>query len=181
VTASEQSGSAVRPIVEEALDLFVYAPVGLLSSSLEELNPGRIDELAEQGRSRLGRLLANARVVGHFTITMGRRTIASEFERWRPTEEPPAIAAPESPEPPRVVQPPPPLLRHLGPPPELAIPDYEALSASQVVRRLDGLGPEELEAIYRHESTTRRRRTILHRVQQLLGREDAPGPVPPQS
>ena len=59
---------------------------------------------------------------------------------------------------------------------DLAIPDYEALSASQVVRRLDGLGPDELEAVYRHESATRGRRTILHRVQQLLGREEPPGP-----
>jgi hypothetical protein len=59
----------------------------------------------------------------------------------------------------------------------LAIPGYEALSASQVVRRLDGLAPTELEAIYEHEAATRRRRTILHRTQQLLGHEDAPGPA----
>lgn len=58
---------------------------------------------------------------------------------------------------------------------DLAIPDYEALSASQVVRRLDGLGPGELGAVYRHEAATRRRRTILHRAQQLLGTEDPPG------
>jgi hypothetical protein len=53
-------------------------------------------------------------------------------------------------------------------PEHLAIVDYDALSASQVVRRLDGLGAGELEAVYRHESATRRRRTILHRAQQLL-------------
>ncbi|MGP8059378.1 MAG: hypothetical protein ACLP9C_07075 [Acidimicrobiales bacterium] len=62
-----------------------------------------------------------------------------------------------------------------GAPVDLAIPDYEALSASQVVRRLDGLGPGELGAVYRHEAATRRRRTILHRAQQLLGAEDPPG------
>jgi len=55
----------------------------------------------------------------------------------------------------------------------LAIPDYEALSASQVVRRLEGLGPEDLKAVYTHESATRRRRTILNRVQQLLEPEPA--------
>lgn len=180
MTASEPRGPAFRPIVEEALDLFVYAPVGLLTSSLEELSPENIDELAERGRGRLGRLLSNARVIGHLTITMGRRTLASELERWRPVEDDDSVAIPE-PEPATVIQPAPPLLRHLGPPPELAIPDYEALSASQVVRRLDGLAPEELEAIYHHESNTRRRRTILHRVQQLLGRENAPGPLTPPS
>jgi len=63
------------------------------------------------------------------------------------------------------------------PPPDahLAIPDYDTLSASQVVRRLDGLGPRELEAVYRHETTTRGRRTIINRAQQLLGSEDSPG------
>ena len=57
---------------------------------------------------------------------------------------------------------------------DLAIPDYDTLSASQVVRRLDGLGLGELEAVYRHEAATRGRRTILHRAQQLLGVEDVP-------
>jgi len=46
--------------------------------------------------------------------------------------------------------------------------DYDTLSASQVVRRLDGLGPEELAAVLRYESSHRRRRTILNRSTQLL-------------
>ncbi|MGH8982160.1 MAG: hypothetical protein ACRDWE_14275, partial [Acidimicrobiales bacterium] len=57
-----------------------------------------------------------------------------------------------------------------------AIPDYDALSASQVVRRLDSLDARELRAIVRHEAATRGRRTILHRAEQLL--EVAP-PAPP--
>lgn len=57
----------------------------------------------------------------------------------------------------------------------LGIPDYDTLSASQVVRRLDGLGATELQAVVRHEAATRGRRTILHRAQQLLGSEDVPG------
>jgi len=80
---------------------------------------------------------------------------------------------------PEAARPPAPATSGAPPVPEgavdLAIPDYEALSASQVVRRLDGLGPGELEAVYRHEAATRRRRTILHRAQQLLGTEGTPG------
>ncbi|MGH9109710.1 MAG: hypothetical protein ACRDY3_09675 [Acidimicrobiales bacterium] len=57
---------------------------------------------------------------------------------------------------------------------DLAIPGYDTLPASQVVRRLDGLGPTELAAVFRHESAGRGRRTILHRAQQLLGRTDRP-------
>lgn len=49
----------------------------------------------------------------------------------------------------------------------LAIPGYDALSASQVVPRLTGLMPDELAAIGRYEMATRRRRTILGRIAQL--------------
>ena len=58
----------------------------------------------------------------------------------------------------------PPTRRTLG----AALADYDTLSASQVVRRLEGLGPEELRAVQRYESATRHRRTILNRASQLL-------------
>ncbi len=50
---------------------------------------------------------------------------------------------------------------------DLAIPNYDSLAASQVVPRLVGLAPDELEAIRRYESAHRRRRTVLSRVTQL--------------
>ncbi len=50
-----------------------------------------------------------------------------------------------------------------------AIPDYDILAASQVVRRLDGLDHDELRAVLRYERDTRARRTILQRAEQLLG------------
>lgn len=55
-----------------------------------------------------------------------------------------------------------------GSPPSLAIPGYDSLSASQVVQRLEGLSPPELEEVRAHEAAHRQRRTILHRVEQLL-------------
>ena len=51
----------------------------------------------------------------------------------------------------------------------LAIPGYDALSASQVVQRLAGLATDELEAVRAYESATRGRRTILSRIAQLQG------------
>jgi hypothetical protein len=50
---------------------------------------------------------------------------------------------------------------------ELPIPAYDTLAASQVVERLASLTPVELEAVRKHESATRRRRTVLHRISQL--------------
>ncbi|MDP3399897.1 MAG: hypothetical protein Q8R97_02120 [Brevundimonas sp.] len=50
----------------------------------------------------------------------------------------------------------------------LPITDYDSLSASQVVSRLQGLSAGELEAVRSYEAATRGRKTILNRVQQLL-------------
>lgn len=49
----------------------------------------------------------------------------------------------------------------------LPIPEYDELSASQVVERLDGLGSGELTAIADYETATRGRRTILGKIEQL--------------
>jgi hypothetical protein len=49
----------------------------------------------------------------------------------------------------------------------LAITDYDELSASQVVDRLEGLPRHELEAIRDYERTHRARNTILGKIDQL--------------
>jgi hypothetical protein len=49
----------------------------------------------------------------------------------------------------------------------LPIPDYDELSASQVVERLEGLDRESLESIRRYESEHRGRNTILGKIAQL--------------
>jgi hypothetical protein len=50
----------------------------------------------------------------------------------------------------------------------LSIPGFDTLSASQVVQRLDGLNRAELVSVRAYEASTRGRRTILSRVDQLL-------------
>jgi hypothetical protein len=49
----------------------------------------------------------------------------------------------------------------------LPIPDYDELSASQVVERLEGLDHESLEAVRRYETGHRGRNTILGKIAQL--------------
>jgi hypothetical protein len=51
---------------------------------------------------------------------------------------------------------------------EGALAGYDTLSASQVVRRLESLGPDELRALNRHEASHRNRHTILNRAHQIL-------------
>jgi hypothetical protein len=55
---------------------------------------------------------------------------------------------------------------HVG---TLAIPDYESLSASQVVPRLEGLSHAELDAVRGYEAAHRGRKTILNKIAQLQG------------
>jgi hypothetical protein len=49
----------------------------------------------------------------------------------------------------------------------LPIPGYDALSASQVVERLAGLSPAELDAVRTYEGAHRNRRTILGKIDQI--------------
>jgi hypothetical protein len=50
---------------------------------------------------------------------------------------------------------------------QLAIPSYNSLAASQVVSRLEGLTPAELEAVRRYEEAHRGRRTVLGKIALL--------------
>lgn len=52
-------------------------------------------------------------------------------------------------------------------PATLAITDYDSLSASQVVPRLNSLSVAELEAVGQYEKANRGRKTILNRIMQL--------------
>ncbi len=50
---------------------------------------------------------------------------------------------------------------------DLAIPDYDNLSAFQVMPRLEALDPTDLDAVREYEESTRGRRTILNKIAQL--------------
>jgi hypothetical protein len=179
--------------IDQALDVFVYAPLGFLFSARET-----VPQLAEKGRQ----YVAAARAMGEFAIGQGREqagravrqasdqagqtlSVVGGLSARRPTPprrspaaKPPAeAAAPAEPAAPPPAPPPPapeaeaePTGNGRVPGPSvdtLAIPGYDTLSASQVVQRLDGLAPDELEAVRAYEDSSRKRKTILARVQQL--------------
>ena len=52
---------------------------------------------------------------------------------------------------------------------QLPIEEYESLAASHVVARLANLDPAELREVRRFEVAHRARRTVLGRIDQLLG------------
>lgn len=65
--------------------------------------------------------------------------------------------------------------RPSGPPPagptvdvhSLALADYDHLPATAIVAKLDGLEPDELDAIEAYERSGRRRRTVLGKIERL--------------
>jgi len=168
--------------IDQALDLFVYVPVGL-ALSVRELVP----KLVERGRKQVSSQAAMARMIGEFAFRQGQQEAGKALDQARKQAE--GVLAGLRP-PPRPARPP---LRAAstaasGPtaerpveapaPPSgngqrrteaagLAIPGYDSLSASQVVQRLAGLTRDELEAVRSYEEAGRRRKTILTRVAQL--------------
>lgn len=156
--------------IEQALDLLLYAPLGLAITAREEL-----PKLIERGRQEVTGQVTMARVVGEFAVREGERQgsklVRDAAERIRPPAPPeapprPALArAPSTAAPVAAAAPSPNGARPSGG--DLAIPGYDSLSASQVVPRLAGLSREELEAVRAYEASTRGRKTILNRVAQL--------------
>jgi len=182
VTEADEK-TPVELAVEHALELFVYAPVGLLFEGASLL-----PHLIEKGRGHV----SMARMVGRFAVrhrrteatkkvsklqdqaagmlgflgdsvtaapapSTGRRgpsTARSAPPRGDRTKEGRG-GAKEAPVGPRVDR--------------LAIPDYDSLSASQVVNRLAGLSPAELRSVRRYEEVNRGRKTILSKAAQLQG------------
>lgn len=178
--------------LEQAMDVFVYAPLGLVFSARELL-----PTLAEKGRNQLGMF----KMVGQFAAQQGQQEAEKRLGQVReqavatleqlasrggngaaPASKPSAAPAPaeavaepvaavvETPAeatPLTVAPAPAPAERHGPEAAELAIPDYDSLSASQVVPRLQGLAADELEAVRTYESDHRGRKTILNRIAQL--------------
>lgn len=73
-----------RSALDNALDLLVYAPVGLALTAAEEL-----PKLAAKGRTQVQGQVTMARMVGHFAVTQGRK----EIEKRLGISKPPAAAS----------------------------------------------------------------------------------------
>jgi hypothetical protein len=182
------------PPLRRALDLFVFAPVGVALTVAEDL-PG----LVAKGRTRFENDVRNARVIGQFVVTHGQREVMTRvgklFHGADATEQD-AAAAGDAPGAPgaagsdRPVAAPAAAPKPAPDPADGVIVDgalagYDTLSASQVVRRLESLGPDQLRAVQRHEASHRNRRTILNRAHQLLegaatGDAASPAATPPE-
>jgi hypothetical protein len=152
-----------RDLVGQAADLVFFAPLGLALEARQ-----LIPELAARGR----RQLLFTRTVGKYAVRRGRHRVdalvgtgtglvTGLFGSSSPEPDRYAEAAATAPVRLRPVSEPGPDSDHL------AIPDYDSLSAFQVVPRLEALDPGDLAAVKDYEEATRGRRTILNKIAQL--------------
>jgi hypothetical protein len=183
--AGDETGdkTPLEQAVEHAFDLFVYAPIGILFEGASLL-----PELVAKGKNQV----AMARVIGTFAVDKAQSTVGGLSSKLQdqtagvidfigdsitpvtpdlPTPEPPTPAPASTPTVAKKAAKP----ADNGAAPtisaaSLAIPDYDGLSASQVVNRLAGLSPVELTNVQQYEAAHRGRKTILSKVAQLQAR-----------
>jgi hypothetical protein len=175
-----------KDVAERAKELFVYGPIGL-ALYLRDTAPSFLKVFVSRGRTEfdqrrrvVGDHLDHARSVGESATLAGgpqvlklvgdglsqlREKAEEALGRINQSANAPvptswsadAAPAPEDGRPaPRGV-------------PRLAIADYDDLSASQIVDRLEGLAAEDLQAIAAYEAANRARNTILTKIDQLAG------------
>ena len=164
--ASSASDSAVDP-VEQLLNLFLYAPIGLLSKGSEAL-----PDLVKRGRTQS----SNARVIGQFALsatnTRARQSlsdaeahlqaflrIVTESSRPSPTKtESTTSSAPKKKASPKV-----PVTSGL----DDLIGNYDSLTAAQILPLLAPLLAKQLDRVESYEQSQRARKTVLNRLRQL--------------
>jgi hypothetical protein len=208
-----------KPPIDRALNLFVYAPVGM-ALYVRDMFPSMMGIFVSRGkremkshlpgyeaptppvppvpmpdvadiRRRVGDSIGLARGVAGGGIGLARDVTGSALQglmsfrngvpqtegddqetAWRPdpdTSPASAFTSPRSaPAADRATA-----AERMSAPPaappveELPIPEYDELSASQVIERLEGLDADSLEAIRAYEASHRGRNTILGKIAQL--------------
>jgi hypothetical protein len=194
---------------ERALDLLVYAPVGV-ALYLRDTVPTFVNLFVSRGKAELGQRrqqaqdqVAQAKAMGEFAVNFGGPKVREHVEKGialarkgaesvlgdtgdgggapDAAEDVPSPAP--APRPDRAAANSKAARRPAGKSTNtstttktaaaapaattLVIPDYDELSASQVVERLDGLPASELDAVRAYEEAHRARRTILYKIEQL--------------
>jgi len=161
--------STQRNPIDQALDLFVFAPLGATIEFWEKM-----PELAQLGRDRLGAQAPAARMIGEFAVKTGRKKVEAGIDSFANTGRKfagaqvdpdntvePGEAAQQDPAP-------------SAPAPDdsdLAIDDYDGLPAVQIIPALANISAVERDLIRAHETAGRGRRTILGKLDQLDARD----------
>lgn len=158
-------------LVETVLDLVVYAPIGALDMLRDA------PRIVADRRRDIEQRVRTARWIGEMAVNVGRQKVTQRLSSLRPPSTPStsptpttthAAATPSSAD--RQ-----PVASGSGEPagtpvmPSEPFHGYDALPASELVQLLFRLTRTELETVRDYELATRARRTVLAKVEQLLG------------
>jgi hypothetical protein len=183
-----------RDPIRQAIDLAVFAPIGLFVLARQEL-----PNLIATGRTQVDSQVTLAKFVGKMAVSRGKRAVERRLDELRASSSsspsssqsagssvaPIDVSGVETPvasfpdvaasstvdiDPDAATSLPEAIIAavaatDLDEP--LPIDGYDSLAASQVVSRLASLTPAELSRIRLHEETHRARRTILGKISQL--------------
>jgi len=147
------SNDAVRADVEQWLRAFVAA--GLVvpraaAATVRRCVGGRVGDVTNRVAEPMRLIRSIVELATGASPTDGDRGAPAESAPATETDSPPSDDAADA-----AVQ--------------LPIDEYESLAASHVVARLDNLTPTELRQVRRFEVAHRGRRTVIGRIDQLLG------------
>ncbi len=145
--------------LKQLLELFVYAPAGLVIEA-KRLYPS----IVETGRQHVDNQVKLARFIGEFAVRQGRKVAEQRLDGFLHPQ--PVSAAPTVVEQAEAARPVAEAIEQV-PVESLAIEDYDALTAAQIVGHLVGLSGPDLDLIGGYEATHRARRTILGQVARL--------------
>lgn len=134
--------------ISRLLEALVYAPVGLAVQLRDD-----VPALVAKGRAEVENRIRVARWVGEMTVQYGKQAIEQRLAPHSP--QPVASEAPAAPP--------------AAPVPAEPFHGYAALSAAEIVPMLAQVPHAELHLVRDYEAATRARRTVLARVDALLG------------
>lgn len=180
--------------VDQAMDAFVYAPIGLVLDGpalfpklvQQGKNQVQVARMMGQMAVQMGQSKINERVRAAEgpvrDVLAGLGVVERDTPGAEDAPEPAAEPTPSEPEASTAAKPAakkaaakkaskrapkPARTKTSSMSSALGIPDYDSLSASQVVSRLRGLVPDELDAVRAYESANRARKTVLNKISQL--------------
>jgi hypothetical protein len=157
--------------LDQAVELIVFAPIGFALEARKLL-----PTFVERGRQQV----QMAKFVGKFAVQQGQTEAGKRLVKVQHQAEAVlnefglggAVASTDEPAPAGAATPADSVVapaRSSAASAELPISDYDSLAASQVIPRLNGLDPAEVEAVRAYEVAHRARKTILGKIAQLSG------------
>jgi hypothetical protein len=186
-----------RDRIAHTLEVLVYAPIGAglylrdMGPTFVNMFVARGRAEIDRRQAQVQQRTTTARSIGQvataFGVPMVRQRVEREVDTARqraqtllgsiagsdgtngaPAARPEPAAPTPAPASPKASEPPPAAdTNGSQADPDLPIPGYNSLSASQVVERLAGLSAGELEAVRAYEASNRKRRTILGKIDQI--------------